>query len=413
MDQDVSAIHDDSSVIELRQYTLHPGRRDTLIDLFERAFIESQEAVGIRVLGQFRDTSHPDRFVWLRGFRDMPSRAEALQAFYGGPVWQAHRGRANATMVDSDDVLLLRPVDARASFVLPRTQPAPGATPRTASLVVAIIYLLTATVDDDFVRFFEDRVAPVMVATGAPPIARFRTEYADNNFPALPVRTGEHAFVWFAAFATTADFGDHVASLARSEAWSAVVEPALTTRLASPPRQLRLEPTARSRLGRSRPDSPATERTGDVHDFDFIAGDWNIRNRRLKARGVGSDDWDEFPATSRGALHLGGVANVDEITFPTQGWSGMTVRVFDRARRRWSLHWMNSRTGVVFPPVVGGFEGHVGEFYGEDEDDGRPVKIRFVWTRLGPDAARWEQAFSADGRAWETNWVMELTRRVP
>src|SRR3546814_4941010 len=67
-----------SPVVELRQYTLHPGQRDVLIELFEREFIESQEATGIRVIGQFRDLDDPDRFVWLRGFADLPARARAL-----------------------------------------------------------------------------------------------------------------------------------------------------------------------------------------------------------------------------------------------------------------------------------------------------------------------------------------------
>src|SRR5260221_1278098 len=73
-------------VLELRQYTLHPGKRDVLIDLFDREFVESQEALGMKVIGQFRDLDNPNRFVWLRGFRDMPSRAQALKDFYGGPA---------------------------------------------------------------------------------------------------------------------------------------------------------------------------------------------------------------------------------------------------------------------------------------------------------------------------------------
>ena len=66
--------------------------RDTLIHLFDREFVESQEALGMHIIGQFRDLDNPDRFVWLRGFPDMARRAEALQAFYGGPVWKAPRG---------------------------------------------------------------------------------------------------------------------------------------------------------------------------------------------------------------------------------------------------------------------------------------------------------------------------------
>ncbi len=87
------------SIVELRQYTLHPEKRDILIELFDREFVESQEAVGMKVIGQFRDLDDPNRFVWLRGFRDMPSRAQALQDFYGGPIWKTHREVANTTMI--------------------------------------------------------------------------------------------------------------------------------------------------------------------------------------------------------------------------------------------------------------------------------------------------------------------------
>ena len=151
--------------------------------------------------------------------------------------------------------------------------------------------------------------------------------------------------------------------------------------------------------------------TGDRHDFDFLAGTWSVANRRLKARGVGSTEWDEFPATNRCTPHLGGMVNVDETEFLTRGWTGMTLRTFDAAQRRWSIYWIDSRTGTLQPPVHGGFDGDRGEFYGEDEDDGRAVKVAFVWTKLGPDRARWEQSFSTDGgRTWEKNWIMEMTR---
>ena len=76
-------------VLELRQYTLRPGMRDVLIELFEREFVESQEALGMTLVGQFRDLDDPNRFVWLRGFADMTTRAQALHDFYGGPVWKS------------------------------------------------------------------------------------------------------------------------------------------------------------------------------------------------------------------------------------------------------------------------------------------------------------------------------------
>jgi hypothetical protein len=104
------------SIVELRQYTLRAGQRDTLITLFDREFVETQEALGIHVIGQFRDLDAGDRFVWMRGFTDMDRRLTGLEAFYGGPDWAEHRSAANATMVDVDDVLLLRPPEGGAGL---------------------------------------------------------------------------------------------------------------------------------------------------------------------------------------------------------------------------------------------------------------------------------------------------------
>src|SRR5262249_4738210 len=133
-------------VVELRQYTLVIGQRETLIALFEREFIETQEATGMTVIGQFRDLNNPDRFVWLRGFADMTSRARQLEEFYGGPVWKAHREVANATMINSDDVLLLRPASPTSGFSLPQASRRPiGSTTNREDLLLATIYHLGKT----------------------------------------------------------------------------------------------------------------------------------------------------------------------------------------------------------------------------------------------------------------------------
>jgi hypothetical protein len=96
-------------IIELRQYTLLPGTRDGFIERFEREFLHTQQAVGIDVLGTFVDLDDPDRFVWFRGFSSLDQRAASLAAFYDGPVWAALRDETNADLIDSDDVLMLRP----------------------------------------------------------------------------------------------------------------------------------------------------------------------------------------------------------------------------------------------------------------------------------------------------------------
>src|SRR5438874_11087084 len=135
-------------IVELRQYTLHPGQRDVLIDLFDREFVESQEALGMKIIGQFRDLDNPNRFVWLRGFRDMPSRAQALKDFYGGPVWKAHREAANATMIDSGNVLLLHPATPTSGFSPEsKTRPSAGSNEARSELIVATIYYFDASVE--------------------------------------------------------------------------------------------------------------------------------------------------------------------------------------------------------------------------------------------------------------------------
>ncbi len=236
-------------VLEFRQYTLHPGKRDTLIELFDRELVESQEAAGMRLIGQFRDLDRPNHFVWIRSFPNMAVRAQALATFYGGPVWAAHRTAANATMVDSDDVLLLRPARPGSGFPAGGpARPPPGSTALAVTLFVATLYELETPVDEEFVQFFEQKVVPILVATGAPPIAYLKTEPAENNYPALPVRTGENVFLWFASFTSPEAFQRHAEQLARSKPWTESVQPNLLPRLKAAPQQRRLTPTARSRL---------------------------------------------------------------------------------------------------------------------------------------------------------------------
>jgi quinol monooxygenase YgiN len=236
-------------IVELRQYALHPGQREALITLFDREFVESQEELGMTVLGQFRDLDNPDRFVWLRGFDTMPERSEALASFYGGPAWRAHRAEANATMIDSDNVLLLRPVSARSGFPTPGTpRPPAGHTESPTSLVLATIYYRDRPFDDDFLNFFDHQARPALAEAGAEPLAWLQTEYAENTFPALPVRTGEHVFAWFARFSSVAQAGASDDRLTRSDLWQEKVLPTLSAMAARAPDRLRLAPTARSLL---------------------------------------------------------------------------------------------------------------------------------------------------------------------
>jgi hypothetical protein len=153
--------------------------------------------------------------------------------------------------------------------------------------------------------------------------------------------------------------------------------------------------------------------TPGAADFDFLMGDWCVTHRRLVRRLVGETEWIEFtgPATVRPIL--GGLGNTDEyrIDLPDESYLGASLRLFSPATQVWTIYWIDSRDPKLDPPMVGRFTDGRGLFLGDDTHDGRPIRVRFLWSRIPGMACRWEQAFSADGGlSWETNWTMTFAR---
>ena len=360
------------AIFELRQYTLHPGQRDTLIDLFEREFIETQEAAGITLVGLFRDARRADRFVWIRGFPDMEARRKSLEAFYDGSCWRMHRDAANATMLDSDNVLLLRP--------------AAGSAPMTHATfrgpLVAATYVFAN--DSDAAAFVQasSNMSAAQRNDGASVVALLTMERSPNTFPRLRVREGEHAVVAI---------------------FDGIEPERLALQDRAPDEVADLIPTERSNIQLARRGSPG--------DFDFLTGDWNVRHRKLRSRLSGSHEWIEEMGTCRGFSLADGVVSADEFEFPESRIKGCSLRHLDREAQRWTIHWTTNRTGRLMPPVHGGFENGRGEFYGHDVENATPVFVRYIWSKCCTEQPRWEQAFSVDGGAtWETNWTMDFSR---
>ncbi|WP_454715979.1 NIPSNAP family protein [Caulobacter segnis] len=213
------------SVLELRQYKVVPGRRDDMIDVFERWFVDSQEAEDMRLVGQFRDRDDPNRFTWIRSFVDMEARERGLNAFYFGPVWQAHRDEANPLLLDNDNVLLLKPLTPELAFAdTDRREP-----PEPAGPVVATIFYLWKDPAEGFSQLFAERLA----ATGLPTLGVYVPETSENTFPRLPVRQHEKVLVWF--------------SRVEDQAWLAA-DLDIADAQERPAQVLRLDPTSRSRL---------------------------------------------------------------------------------------------------------------------------------------------------------------------
>jgi len=207
----------------------------------------------MRLLATFRDLDDPDRFVWMRGFADMAARAESLAAFYGGPVWKAHRDAANATMVDSDNVFLLRPLgcDQGLMAALQRRPPAGSAARPGGGVFTITLCPLRRPADEALVHAFDQHVHPWWVGVGGDLLACWVSGDAPNTFPRLPVREGEPVIAWLTRFDDEAAERRHAALL---QASGCLDGPEWRALLSGAPTQLRLAPTHRSALRRRQSD---------------------------------------------------------------------------------------------------------------------------------------------------------------
>ncbi len=245
-------------IVELRQYAMRPGQRDELIELFERHFLESQEALDMEVPGHFRDLDDPDRFVWLRGFADLATRLAGLTAFYSAPIWYAHREAANATMIDSDNVHLLgeaRPGsglswrggggtggdDRAARPELARA----GQASDTRTLVEITTYALAAAADAPLIARFTEELEPLLSEHGGALLGVYQTLAVANDYPRLPVREGEWVLTTVARYAEASAHARAEAAIARSARWNERFAPLLAERQLLIERR-RLQPAARS-----------------------------------------------------------------------------------------------------------------------------------------------------------------------
>ncbi len=148
--------------------------------------------------------------------------------------------------------------------------------------------------------------------------------------------------------------------------------------------------------------------TSSQHDFDFLVGNWKLRNRKLTSRLTHSTEWVAFESQVEMHQILGGLGNVDKYTDRSSGkpYEGVALRLFNPATRLWSIYWADSDSGSLDPPVVGSFENGIGHFFARDTYLEHPVIMVFRWDVRNPKFPVWSQAFSVDdGKTWEWNSI--------
>jgi hypothetical protein len=155
------------------------------------------------------------------------------------------------------------------------------------------------------------------------------------------------------------------------------------------------------------PPLPRTPAPGKPGDFDFLTGEWRIKNRSI----VGGA-WLDYDSEATVYGILEGIGSVEELRIPARDFSGMGLRLLDVANKVWSDFWVNAKSGVLATPGQrGSFENGAAIFSSTYEDSGKPMISAGVWDNIAANTCRWRQAVSADGgRTWAQNWIMHWTR---
>jgi len=176
----------------------------------------------------------------------------------------------------------------------------------------------------------------------------------------------------------------------------------------NPERRALLQAAAGIAIAQVAPDGTAAPASaGAARDFDFLAGQWNIKHRRLQEA-----KWDTFEGEATCWTVLGGAASIEELRIPARKFSGLGIRLLDVKQRVWCDYWVNARDGILTPPPsTGVFTNGVGTFTADDVDGKQPIKVRGVWDRITASSCRWHQATSRDGgKTWQENWFMDWQR---
>jgi hypothetical protein len=159
---------------------------------------------------------------------------------------------------------------------------------------------------------------------------------------------------------------------------------------------------------------PATTALRDGQcDFDFEAGTWKIHLKKLAHPLTGSTTWVEYDGTSVTRKVWGGHAWLEEFetTGPSGKVEGLTLRLYNPQAHQWRLYWANSRDGLLGQPTIGEFKNGRGEFYDQEDYNGRSILVRYIWSEITPNSAHFEQSFSTDGgKIWEVNWITDQVR---
>ena len=194
-------------IIELRNYVMKNGLRDSFIHYFEENLIEPQNAIKGYVIGQYRVKGLEDNFCWIRGFKGMKERSSFLPAFYYGPEWKKHKRVANPMLANNDNVYLLRPLLLHNDSLEPAKSinrflliPNKG--------IAVINFYIANTKLDQLLKLFAKEYLPLLKECGVNDCTLWTSVMEENDFPRLPVFQDKNLLVTITFYKNELDYGE-------------------------------------------------------------------------------------------------------------------------------------------------------------------------------------------------------------
>jgi hypothetical protein len=187
-------------VLELRNYLLKPKTFARFQALFDGKFVEPMRNLGGYTLGQYHLDGEPDGFVWLRGFENMKTRIDFLNAFYlNNPIWKQFKPEANSMIINNDNVYLLRPLTGSGQGIDQSELLNRG------SITVVEFYICNST-RDSVIDLFKKEYVPFLKDAGITDTSLWVSEMTENDFPRLPVFQDKNLFVTMTSYESIRDY---------------------------------------------------------------------------------------------------------------------------------------------------------------------------------------------------------------
>lgn len=186
-------------VIEIRNYLLKQGRRDSFINVFETLLMDTLNAKKNYVLGQYQVKNENDRFTWFRGFDDMLSRKGALEGFYSSAHWKKNENATGKHLIGYTNVYLLKPLSISTQEMDSSTAFDVNWFGKPKGVTVVDFYVANE-MRAQLLDFVQTKYDSIVRAAGVKDISYWISETTPNNYPNLPVFQDKNLLVTIAFY---------------------------------------------------------------------------------------------------------------------------------------------------------------------------------------------------------------------